>query len=297
MKKRIITCLVAIVFIIIISLGYFAFQYNMKEYHTLVFYFGKVVNEKADEGPFLVCPFLNTTKAIFTGERLYDLPITTVTTVDKKNMICDAYVTWHITDTKKYFQKLNSPETAQSRIDVAVYSAMKNTISSLSQDEIITGKDGSLCQSILKRIDVADYGITVSNIDIKVMDLPDANKESVYQRMISERNAIAAKYTADGNRQYLEKTAEVDAKVRQIKSDAEAEAAKTIAEGENEYYSILADAYSKSKDKTEFYDFWISLQALEKSLANGGTYVVDENSPLYEILNSKTTVTTPQSEN
>ena len=130
-----------------------------------------------------------------------------------------------------------------------------------------------------------------------VMDLPDANKESVYQRMISERNAIAAKYTADGNRQYLEKTAEVDAKVRQIKSDAEAEAAKTIAEGENEYYSILADAYSKSKDKTEFYDFWISLQALEKSLANGGTYVVDENSPLYEILNSKTTVTTPQSEN
>ena len=284
LKRSIISTIIAILVVLTFA---FSFNYNVKDREVLVFQFGKLVNVHSDEGVYFKIPYIQTVKSIFVGERIYDIPRTNVTTSDKKTMICDAYATWKITDIKKYYSKLSSVEAAQDRLNAAVYSSIKNVISSTSQDEVISGKDGSLGANILKKTNLDSYGISVTNIEIKVLDLPDDNKESVYKRMISERQAIAAKYTADGEKTANTIKSETDANVRTIKSNAEAEAADVIANGETQYYQILADAYSKSEDKTEFYKYWSGLEALKDTLKNGGTYVIDKSSPLYEVLINK----------
>lgn len=289
MKKKIIAVVVISILLIIATIfAASCFHYNVKDRNVLVFRFGKLISIKDDIGVYFINPFTQKTKSIFVGERTYDIPTTSVTTSDKKNMSCNAYVTWQITDMKLYYQSLSSVEAAKGRIDTSVYSAIKKVISSITQDEVISGKDGSLCESIAKYIHLEDsYGITVTKIEIKVLDLPDDNKTAVYNRMISERGAIAAKFTADGKKEADTLRSKTDAEVRQITSDAEAQAATIIAEGEATYYQILANAYSDSPSKTEFYKFWTSLNAMRESLQNGGTFVVDEDSPLYEILSNQ----------
>ena len=128
------------------------------------------------------------------------------------------------------------------------------------------------------------YGIRVEDVKIKQFDLPESNLNAVYSRMISERNQMAEKYTADGNYEASIIRNNVDKKVNIIVSDAEAEAAKLVAEGEGEYMRMLAAAYD-SDDKKDFYEFNLALDALKKSLkGDEKTVILDGSSALAQIL-------------
>ena len=285
MKNRIITISLAVIAVIALIITASCIHYNQLNHDVLVFQLGQVVEVKEDTGLFVTAPFIQSTKSIYTGENLYDLSKSDVITSDKKTMICNCYVTWRIVDSKKYYQTLSSESVAQSRIDVAVYNALKKVISSTTQDDVISGKDGSLGDTILGKItSLSQYGIEITKLETKLLDLPSDNKSAVFQRMISERNVIAAEYKANGDKEANTLKAEVDAAVRQTKSDAEVIAADIIAEGESEYFSILADAYSGSSQREYFYNYIIGLDVLKESLKNGGTVAITSDSPLYEIL-------------
>ena len=285
MKNRIVTISVAVITIIAIIITANCIHFNRLNHDVLVFQFGQVVDVKEDTGLYVTAPFIQSAKTIYTGENLYDLSKSDVITSDKKTMICNCYVTWRVIDSKKYYQTLSSESVAQSRIDVAVYNALKKVISSTTQDDVISGKDGSLGNTILEKItSLSQYGIEITKLETKLLDLPSDNKAAVFQRMISERNVIAAEYKANGDKEANTLKAEVDATVRQTKSDAEVIAADIIAEGESEYFKILADAYSGSSQREDFYNYLIGLEALKESLKNGGTVTITSDSPLYEIL-------------
>lgn len=284
MKGITVRVILAIVLLIAISAGTSFFGYNVKNQNILIIQFGEVVDIKTEPGIYFKIPFIQSTKSIYVGERLYDLPSSEVITADKKTMSANCYVTWKITDPKKYYQTLSSESVAQGRIDVVVYNSMKNVISSIDQDKVISGKDGSLGEAILKKISMEQYGIAITANEIKVLDLPEANKNAVYERMISERKAIAAKYRANGEKDAKNIRSQTDAYVRELISNAQVVAAESEAEGESEYYKILAEAYGASPDSTNFYNFMIGIEAMKKSLENGGTITIDQNSPLYDIL-------------
>jgi membrane protease subunit HflC len=128
------------------------------------------------------------------------------------------------------------------------------------------------------------YGIHVEDVKIKQFDLPDSNLTAVYSRMISERNQMAEKYTADGNYEASIIRNNVDKQVNIIISNANAEAAKLEAEGESEYMRLLAEAYD-TDDKKSFYEFTLALDALKKSLTGTEkTVILDGNSELARIL-------------
>ena len=131
-----------------------------------------------------------------------------------------------------------------------------------------------------------NYGIRVEDVKIKRFDLPEANESAVYTRMISERQQIAEKYTADGNYEASLIRNDVDKQVNIIVSNAEAEAAKLVAEGEAEYMRMLAEAYN-SPEKQEFYEFTLALDALKETL-NGDekTIILGADSDLAQILTS-----------
>ena len=128
------------------------------------------------------------------------------------------------------------------------------------------------------------YGINVIDVKVKRLDLPEGNEQMVYQRMISDRNQIAEKYTADGNYEASLIRNDTDKTVNITISDAEASAAKIEAEGEAEYMRMLAEAYD-TDDKKSFYEFRLALEALKATLGDGDkTVILDSDSALGKAL-------------
>lgn len=201
-------------------------------------------------------------------------------------MISDSYVLWEISDPLKFAQTLNSSiESGESRINNAVYNAIKNAISSMSQDEVITSRDGELAEEVLGAVEdnMEQYGINILMFDTKQLDLPDDNKEAVYERMISERDNIAATYTAEGNSEAKVIRNKTDKEIAIQISEAEMQAEILRAEGEQEYMKILAEAYTEDGRK-DFYSYIRSLEALEKSMTGEKkTIVLSSDSPIAQI--------------
>ena len=252
--------------------------------YTLIKQFGKVERIVPNAGLSFMIPFIQTTDTLPKTMLLYDLTASDVITQDKKTMVVDSYVLWKITDPLKFTQTLTNITNAEGRINTIVYNSMKNIISSMSQSEVISSRDGALSQAIMQNIgtSVEQYGIQFVSIETKHLDLPSDNKAAVYERMISERNNIAASYTANGESEAKMIRTKTDNEIVVSVSEAEAQAEKIIAEGEAEYMKILSEAYN-TPDRAEFYTFVRALDAAKKSMKGDKTLILPKESPLAEI--------------
>ena len=127
------------------------------------------------------------------------------------------------------------------------------------------------------------YGLLLLSVETKRLDLPADNKAAVYERMISERDKIAATYTAEGQAEAKVIQNTTDREIAIQISDAQARAAAVTAEGEAEYMRILADAYG-SPEKAEFYSFTRALESAKHALTGDkNTLILPSDSPLAEI--------------
>jgi membrane protease subunit HflC len=158
----------------------------------------------------------------------------------------------------------------------------------MRQEEVISGRDGLLAQRIMDNVGSAfdNYGIKLLAIETKRIDLPDENKSAVYERMISERDNIAASYAAEGAAEAKQIRNEADKSVQITLSEAKAMAEKLKAEGEAEYMRILSEVYD-TPEEADFYEFMRALDMAEKSLGEGNkTLVVSADSPIAKIFKS-----------
>lgn len=318
-KKPSAFAVFVIILILVVFIGSSCTYTTYQDQYSVVKQFGRIVKTNDTAGLRFKVPFIQDVTTIPKKTRLYDLNKSEVITSDKKTMICDAFVLWSVTDAKMFTQTLNASEsTAQSRLDVIVYNAIKTTISSMTQDEVIasrstsaeinavdtnledvelndyTDKDESVSVNaiaISDRLLLAignqcdQYGIKVTDIEIKALDLPEENKNAVYDRMISERNNIATAYKAQGQSEAQKIRNVTDKEVAVILSKANAEAEKTVAEGEAEYMRILAEAYNDPA-KADYYLFMQELETVKSSFNNENTtLIIDKNSPFAEIFN------------
>lgn len=327
MKKawKILVFIVVVAALVVVSGSFYT---TMENEYSVVKQFGKIVQTNDTAGLRMKMPFVQTVNYVPKAVQIYDLPASEVITSDKKTMIVDAYVLWKVTDAKAYTQTLNaSASTAQGRIDVIVYNAIKTTISSMSQEELIASRDtavkivnttdetedieindiesqeldeeGNVIEDNEKEeveiIVISDrleqcignqcdqYGIELSDVKIKVLDLPDENKEAVYNRMITERNNIAAAYKAQGESEAQIIRNTTDKEVSVMLSEAQAKADATVAEGEAEYMRILSEAYN-DEGKADFYLFSLQLDTIKESVTNGNTTIfLDKDSPVAQI--------------
>ena len=274
---------------VVIAVGASVTVTQQNEY-KLIRQFGKVDRVISSSGISFKIPFIESTQSLPKETLLYDLAASDVITKDKKTMISDSYVLWKISDPLKFAQTLNSSvESGESRINTAVYNATKNVISSMSQDQVITSRDGELSDMVMEAIgtNMDQYGIELLKFETKQLDLPDDNKEAVYERMISERDNIAATYKAEGNSEAKVIRNKTDKEVAIQISDAKKQAEILGAEGEQEYMKILAQAYGE-EDRSEFYSFVRSLDALKTSMkGEDKTVILSADSPIAQIFEGK----------
>ena len=277
------------VFAVVVAVGASVTVTQQNEY-KLIRQFGKVDRVISSSGISFKIPFIESTQSLPKETLLYDLAASDVITKDKKTMISDSYVLWKISDPLKFAQTLNSSvESGESRINTAVYNATKNAISSMSQDQVITSRDGELSDMVTEAIgtNMDQYGIELLKFETKQLDLPDDNKEAVYERMISERDNIAATYKAEGNSEAKVIRNKTDKEVAIQISDAKKQAEILEAEGEQEYMKILAQAYGE-EDRSEFYSFVRSLEALKTSMkGEDKTVILSADSPIAQIFEGK----------
>ena len=287
MKAKTILIIIAILALIGLTNSLYTVAEN--EYACTV-RFSKIIDTTDEAGLHFKVPFIDSVKYFTKATQLYDIPPSEVLTSDKQNMTVDCYILWSISDPKLFYQTLGSTGVAEDRLDNLTYNELKTVMGTLAQADIINMNDGAERNEIYEGISTSvdgealKYGIHVEDVKIKQFDLPDSNLTAVYSRMISERNQMAEKYTADGNYEASIIRNDVDKQVNILVSNAKAEAAKLEAEGEAEYMRLLAAAYD-TKDKKEFYEFTLALDALKKSLeGEEKTVILDGNSELAKIL-------------
>ena len=287
MKKGIIFGVIALLLVIVISGSVYTLEENQ---YACVFRFSRIEDTQSTAGLHFKLPFVDTVKYYSKATQFYDIPPSEVLTSDKQNMTVDCYVLWSIDDPQLFYQRLGTTAKAEERLNAMTYNVLKTAMGTLAQADIINMNDGAerneIYESIAAKVDVMadEYGIHVEDVKIKQFDLPDSNLNAVYSRMISERNQMAEKYTADGNYEANIIRNDVDKQVNIIISNAKAEAAKLEAEGEAEYMRMLAEAYD-TEDKKEFYEFILALDALKQSLTGTEkTVILDADSELAKLL-------------
>lgn len=283
-KKFFSIFIITLVAIITLSSTFYTLEVNQ---FAVIRQMGKIVSVEKSPGLHAKVPFIQNSQRISSKTQLYDIPKTDVITKDKKSMIADCYILWKVDDPIKYVKTLNAIEgRAAERIEANTYNAIKNTISNMTQDEIIAARGEKLTELITKEAnsDIGNYGISIETAQIKMLDLPDDNKEAVYERMISERENIAALYTAQGKSEAQKIKNETDKEVSIMESNAKKEASVIIAEGEAEYMQELSDAYN-TQDKADFYNYIRSIDALKASLkGENKTIILDKDSELAKVL-------------
>lgn len=276
----------AVILLAAIVVGSSSIVITNENQYSLIRQFGKVDHVVSEAGVSFKVPFIQSVDTLPKQTLLYDLSPSDVITSDKKTMICDSYILWEITDPLKFAQTLNSSITnAESRLDTIVYNSTKNVISSLTQEDVISGRDGELSAAIIANIGntLDQYGVELLAFETKQLDLPSDNKAAVYERMISERDNIAATYTAEGSSEAQKIKNTTDKEVTVMLSEAEKQAEILIAEGEAEYMRILSEAYADTS-KQDFYSFVRSLDAVKASMTgNNKTVILSPDSPIAQI--------------
>jgi len=292
MKKRYIFIAVVVVLLIILAANSI-YTVNEDEY-ACTFRFSEIVQTKSEPGLYFKIPFVDSVEYFTKAAMLYDIPPSEVLTSDKQNMTVDCYILWKITDPQQFYRSLGTTSVAEERLNTITYNALKTAMGKLAQADIINEEDGAernkIYEGISETVDqqAGAYGIRVEDVKIKRFDLPESNLNAVYDRMISERNRIAAEFSSVSEKNATMKRNDVDKRVNVMISNAEAAAAVTIAEGEGEYMRMLAEAYD-SPEEQEFYEFILALDALKASL-NGDekTVILDADSELGRILTGVT---------
>lgn len=275
---------IVVVLVLLLSSAY-TVRHNQ---YVVIRQWGKITAINDQPGLAFKIPFVQTAESITKETLFYDIPESDVITKDKKSMVVDSFVLWKVVDPNKYIKTLNAVRgRADERIEAAVYNAVKNTISAMTQDEVIASRGEVLTNRITDEAnsDIGQYGVEILTAQIKTLSLPADNQEAVYARMISERENIAAGYEATGQSEAQKIRNETDREVKVLIADAQKEAAILEAEGEEEYMRILQDAYN-SPEKADLYEYIRGLDSLKESLSGSGrkTLILDKNSELVQIL-------------
>lgn len=250
--------------------------------------FGEVVSIKSEPGLSMKVPFIQTVTTLPKYQMTYDVSKAEINTKDKKRMIIDNYAVWRITDPKEMISNARTVENAESRMEEFIYSVVRTELGQLNYDEIINDEKasrGSLNDRVTKQVNELlahdRYGVVVTDVRMKRTDLPNENENSVYTRMISERESTAQEYLSKGDAEKNKITAKTDQKVREMLSKAEADANVIRSEGEGEAAKVYNSAFSKDP---EFYQLFRTLESYKKTIGEDTVIVLPAESPYAKLL-------------
>ncbi len=290
--KKIILGLVFIVLVSLISIAGSMIFFTVDETEfVIVARFGEIVMSYTEPGLFMKWPepietlyrFDNRLLIFETGEVEF-LP------KDKKNIIIDSYAIWRIEDPIKYLMTIKDEMNAEdklrdiilSELGIAIGNYELSSLVSMNPEEI---KIDMMIESITSNIDekLNEYGMMVEDVRIKVLNFPQQNRETVFDRMRAERERIARTYRSEGNAEAEKIRAQADEERERIISEAYREAEVIKGEGDAEAIRIYGEAFSRDQD---FYRLVRTLEAYENIIDEDTTIIMPADAELLKYLNN-----------
>lgn len=258
--------------------------------YKVVLKFGEAVRVAGTPGLQFKIPFVENTMTLPKRQMTYESNPTSILTKDKKPIIVDNYTVWKIDDAQKFLRTAKTVSVGIQRIDAAVYNTVRRKLSEINYDAIISENTerGNINDEITKDVAEAltrdNSGIKIVDVRIKRTDLPEGNKQSVYNRMISDRQSIAARYLSEGDEESRKIMSKADRSATELIAEAQASSKKIVAEGEGEAAKIYNEAYGKDP---EFYSFYRTLDSYVTTLQNEPVILMPIDSPYTRILLGK----------
>lgn len=278
--------LVILILSIIIILN-FLYVFEYKQY-AVVRQFGRIVRVEKNGGIKFKIPIIENVEILPMNRLFYDVPPAEVTTLDKKRINVDYYITWEIKDPVKMLENLKTIKSAEARLGDILYSAIRNELGKLEYGSIINPEDNNrgniddiVKREINKNLMENETGIIIADIQMKKIDLPESNEQAVYKRMISERDSKAQEYLSQGEAEKIKIISETDKKVTQELAITEAKAKEIIAEGVKEAQRIKNESFSRSP---EFFKVYKTLESYKKVIKDETVIILPINSPYLEYL-------------
>ncbi len=236
---------------------------------ALVLRLGKLQTDKQGKaavyspGLHVKTPFITTVRDFDTRLQTLDVESKRVLTAEQKYVLVDYYAKWRIDNLPLYYKRtMGNPAAAQVLLSQKINDAMRAAFGKRTISEVVSGERSDI-MSLLKQaanMSASKLGISVIDVRIKGIELPEEVRESVYQRMSTEREQVATKHRSQGKAKAEAIQASADANVTVAMANANASAEKIRAAGDAEAADIYAKAYNKDP---EFYAFYRSLLAYQ----------------------------------
>ncbi len=302
--KRYIKIGISLLVFVVLLIGLFNSIYIVKEgEYKVVRQFGEIVNAEDEPGLSFKIPFIQTVTTLPNKQMVYDVAQKEINTLDKKRMIIDNYAVWHIEDPEKMINTARNMINAETRMGEFIFSVIRTELGQMNYEEIINDEKAeeklkeeaeeksdenseevtnrnTLNDRIKKKVNgfLSDYGygIRVEDVRIKRTDLPNENEQSVYRRMISERETKAQEYLSQGDAEKSRIIAQTDRDVKEMLAKADAQAAQIRGEGEQEAARIYNESFSKDES---FYQLYRTLESYKKTIDGETTIILPQDSP------------------
>ena len=216
----------------------------------------------------------------------YDLPIEEVIAVDKKRMLIDSFTRFKITDPLEFYKTVGTESSVRNRLNSNVISSLRRVVGRVTLEELLSEERSNIMENIKVEVnnEASRFGIEVVDVRIRRADLPEANSQAIYERMISERVREAKEFRAKGSEIAQKIRAEADKERTVILAEATKKSEILRGEGESESVNIYADAFQQDP---EFYSFYRSMQAYGNVLGEDGTtMILSPDSEFLEFFNN-----------
>jgi len=277
--KTIVALAIAVVVLLVI---YNLVVYTVDEtQQAVVVQLGEIVAVRREPGLYFKTPFLH--NVIYLEDRIlsYDIQPREVITSDKKRVTIDNYALWRISDPRQFVETMGgSLLRAQGRLDDVVYSNLRDVLAKQTLEDIIKREQMTEVTRLTQE-QVRQFGMEIIDVRIKRADLPAATAEAVYNRMISERQQIAARYRAEGDQEAQRIRSQAEREKEIILAEARKRAQELMGEGDAQALEIYADAYNRN---IAFYRFWRTLESYKATLKEGDTVVLSTDSEYLRFL-------------
>ena len=294
-----------IILVIVLLIAFFSSAYIVDETEQVIItQFGRAIgNAKKAPGLKFKVPLIQQANYFPKNLLAWDGDPGQIPTLDKTFIWVDNFARWKIVDPLKFFQTVKDVQGAYTRLDDILDSAVRNLITSYPLMETVrksnrkldtyeagleegggevvladvtTGRE-KIVDSIMKQAQpkLDKFGIELVDVKIKRLNYVEEVQNSVYNRMIAERNQIAEKFRSEGQGEARKIEGEREKELKRITSEAYKTAEETKGKADGEATLIYARAFGRDPD---FYSFLKTLEIYKEAIGKDTSLILTTDS-------------------
>ena len=253
----------------------------------IVLRLGNPIRSITEPGLKVKLPFIDTVTYYEKRVLNLDPPVERIILSDQKPLLVDSYARYQIKEALRFFNTVRTERELRVRLGTIVNASIRNVLGNHNLASVLSEERADIMRQIQERVNTQAqrFGIAIVDVRLRRADLPQQASESVYDRMRSERVREAKEFRAQGFEQAQRIKAGADRESTVIRAEAEREAEILRGEGEGERTRILNDAYGQDAN---FFSFYRSMQAYERSLSEGTYMVLSPDSEFFSFFGTTT---------